>query len=335
MSHASPMRPALAIGAAALILMAAATAMAGRAGPPGPPPPGPAAPELFLPRQLAASGKITLTPGFTPDGQRMYFSQTPCLPIWECPQALLVIDRRPDGGWGTPRPIDLGRPGRAEYPSVSPDGRHLYFSWSADRPEYAGRDISDNFDLWRLDLDRPGAAPVWLDAPDLNRVREGRVKRLRYVNNETAPVLTRSGDLYFWSERLDAIGERDIFVARGDGRGGFRAPVPLPAPINSAGREDSSWVSPDGQILLFASRDRGGCGGSDLFIARRLAGNAGWSQPRNLGCGINSAADEGAATLIPGTNRLVFMSSRAAPGLASGTVALWTAPLALPLASPP
>ena len=49
------------------------------------------------------------------------------------------------------------------------------------------------------------------------------------------------------------------------------------------------------------------------------------SRPRNLGCEINSASDEGAATIRPGTGELVFMSTRSAPGV--DTWSLWSAPL--------
>jgi hypothetical protein len=38
-------------------------------------------PQLFLPELLGAAGQITLTPGFSPDGNTLYFAQTECTPI--------------------------------------------------------------------------------------------------------------------------------------------------------------------------------------------------------------------------------------------------------------
>ncbi len=267
------------------------------------------------------SGKFTLTPGFSPDGKTMVFAQTRCLPIWECPQRLMWMTRGADG-WSMPQPVPLPVEARVDYPSISPDGRYLLFSWSPNKPIGSAAGVSENFDLWRLNLTVPGATPEIIPGPDLNRVRTGKVRTLRFVNNETAPNLTRNGDLYFWSERLDAIGERDVFVARADGRGGFKSPEPLPAPINSRGRDDGAWVSPDGKTMLITYGNRGGCGGNDLFVSR--LGASGWSNPKNLGCRINSAADELAGSIIPNTQTIVFASTRAAPGLAAGTVALWS-----------
>lgn len=281
---------------------------------------GAAAPVLFLPETLEPSGRFTLTPGFTPDGRTMFFAQTDCLPIWECPQRLMRIDMGPEG-WSHPAPVPLPQDVRADYPSVTPDGRYLLFSWAGERPEYAGLDIDVNFDLWRLDLTDPAAEPEPLEGPDLNRPRAGQVKTLRFVNNETAPILTEAGDLYFWTERLDGVGERDVYIAQADGSGGFQRPRLLPAPINSPGRDDGAWVSPDGQLMLITYSDRGGCGGNDLFASRKI--DDVWTEPQNLGCHINSPYDEGAGSIIPGTQTMVFMSSRPFDGGMPGTVALW------------
>lgn len=277
-------------------------------------------PVLFLPEILQPEGRFTLTPGFTPDGKTMFFAQTECLPIWECPQRLKRIERTPTG-WTKPHLVPLPQEGRVDYPSVTPDGRYLLFSWAAVRPDYPEIGIDINFDLWRLDLTEPGATPELLEGPDLSRIRAGRVKTLRFVNNETAPILTETGDLYFWTERLDGVGERDVYLARGDGKGGFQKPEPLPAPINSQGRDDGAWVSADGTRMLITYADRGGCGGNDLFVSNKIDGL--WSEPRNLGCTVNSAHDDGAGALIPGTQTLVFVSSRPFDGGAPGTPALW------------
>lgn len=285
-------------------------------------PPAPV-PVLFAPDVLEPVGRFTLTPGSSPDGRTLYFAQTDCLPIWECPQTLRSMDRTATG-WTRPKRVVLPQDARVDYPSITPDGRYLLFSWAATSPDRPDIALNDNFDLWRLDLESPGATPERLEGPDLNRLRTGRVRTLRFVNNETAPILTQNGDLYFWTERLDGVGERDVYVARADPAGGFRAPEPLPTPINSTGRDDGAWVSPDGTLMLVTYGDRGGCGGNDLFISHLVAGR--WSPPRNLGCTINSGYDDGGGMLIPGADTLVFMSSRPFTGSHGGEVALWSVP---------
>lgn len=278
----------------------------------------------FLPEVLNPDGRMTLTPGFSPEGKTMYFAQTECLPIWECPQTLKRIERT-QTGWSEVQSVKLPSTARVDYPSVSPDGRYLLFSWATKNPAYEGRDVSTNFDLWRADLTEVPLRPEPLQGTDLNRLRAGTVKTLRFVNNETAPHLTRDGDLYFWSERLGAIGERDVFLAKPDGEGGFKAPEPLPAPINSKARDNGSWVSPDGLTMLINYSDRGGCGGSDIFIAYKTDDL--WSEPQNLGCEINSSYDEYGAAFIPNTQTIVFPSLRPSKGVSEGTVQLWQADL--------
>jgi Tol biopolymer transport system component len=291
-----------------------------------PAPEPPSVPRLFLPEVLVPVGRITLTPGFSPDGSTMYFAQTECTPIWECPQRLKQITRNGDG-WSAPERVPLPQDARVDYPSVTPDGRTLLFSWAATRPELPNVKLDDNFDLYRLDLGDPDAVPELLRGPDLNRIREGAVRTLRFVHNETAPILTSAGDLYFWSERLDGMGDRDIYRARPDGAGGFQRPELLPTPINSAKNDSGAWVSPDGQMMLLTYYDRGGCGGSDLFITHRDGET--WTDPVNLGCTINSPFDEYAATMIPGTRSIVFPSTRPFTGSTKYAVALWIAELPL------
>ena len=208
---------------------------------------------------------------------------------------------------------------------MTPDGNSLLFSWQVTHPGQRGRDTGENFDLWRLDLTDPSATPEPLTGPDLNRVRAGDVRTLRFVHNETAPVLTTEGDLYFWTERLDGPGGRDVYRARPNGAGGFDAPQPLAAPINSSRDDDGAWVSPDGRLMLITYSDRGGCGGGDLFVSHRVGDQ--WSPPQNLGCEINSPYSDLAGTLIPGSTQIVFPSDRPVEGSIAGSVHLWTATL--------
>ena len=278
----------------------------------------------LAPQALRQDGRVTLSPGFSPDGQTMYFTQANCARIWQCPQRLMrsVLV---DGEWQEAQFVPLPFDGRVDWPSVSPDGQFLLFSWAITRNRHRGEDVREDFDLYLLDLTEEGAIPVPLDEPDINRIRGGEVRTLRFVNNETAPVLTTHGDLYFWSERLDGPGERDVYVARRS-PGGFAAPAPLPAPINSPQREDGSWVNVAGDLLLFSTPDRGGEGGADIYCSRRIDG--GWTEPLPLGPAINSRFNDGAARLTPDGRRIVFTSDRPVSADAEpGLYQVWEAPV--------
>lgn len=278
-------------------------------------------PQRFHPEALGQDGRVTLTPAFSPDGQTIYFAQSECSPIWECPQRL-KRSRLTPSGWSPPELVPLPAEGRVDWPSVTPDGGQLLFSWATARARHAGRSVNEDFDLYSLDLSDSQAVPQPFDMADINRIRGGAIRTTRFVHNETAPSLTEGGDLYFWTERLDGIGERDVYVAPSDGRGGFLTARPLPPPINSTGRDDGAWVSPDGRLMLVTYEDRGGSGGSDLFVSHKIAGA--WSTPRNLGPLVNSSHGEGAGRLTPDGALLVFTSDRPISDGARGLLQVWS-----------
>lgn len=281
----------------------------------------PKGPERFHPEALGQDGRVTLTPAFSPDGQTIYFAQSECSPIWECPQRL-KRSRLTPSGWSSPELVPLPAEGRVDWPSVTPDGRQLLFSWATTRARHAGRNVDVDFDLYSLDLADPAAVPQPFDMADINRIRGGAIRTTRFVHNETAPSLTEDGDLYFWTERLDGIGERDVYVAQSDGLGGFLTARPLPPPINSTGRDDGAWVSPDGRLMLVTYEDRGGSGGSDLFVSHKIDGV--WSTPRNLGPLVNSPHFEGAGRLTADGADLVFTSDRPVGDCVPGLLQVWS-----------
>jgi Tol biopolymer transport system component len=291
-----------------------------------------AAPERLAPGVISRDGQITLTPGFSPDGQTAYFARSDCADIGACPQRMMVA-RRTSGAWKRSEPLKLigdgqaanGTPARVDFPSVTPDGRSLLFSWSVARADREGLAINEDFDLYRLDLTDPDAAPVPLDLADINRPRAGAIAKKLYFHNENTPVLTRPGDLYFWTERADGIGSRDVYVAPGDGKGGFKIARPMPAPVNGTGLDTMGHVSEDGMVMLLAYPDRGGQGGSDIFVSRKVDGR--WSPPLNLGPAVNSSADDFGATITPDGQDLVFSSTRAFPSQKVGLIQVWTVPV--------
>lgn len=89
----------------------------------------------------------------------------------------------------------------------------------------------------------------------------------------------------------------------------WATPVLLDAPINSASRELSAALSPDGLSLYFGS-DRGGFGAIDIWASRRGCTTCPWGTPVNLGSNINSAGGDGGAVLSPSGHVLFFSSAR-------------------------
>lgn len=283
-----------------------------------------AEPERFFPDDLRQDGVITLSPGFSPDGQSIVFAQSACAVIGDCPQYLKRSEKTADG-WSEPRLVDLPQTGRADWPVFLPDGETILFSWAVDRERHKGQNVREDFDLYLLP---PGGEPVAIDEPDINRIRGGNVRSLRYVHNEAPGSVTGAGDLYFFSERLDSDvpGERDIYLAPSDGKGGFLRAEPLSAPVNSEGREDTPWVSLDGNLMILTISGRGGEGRSDLFVTRNEGGQ--WTEPRPLGPAVNSSYDDFGGRLTPDGQYLVFNSTRPFEGQRAGLLQVWWVPVA-------
>lgn len=83
--------------------------------------------------------------------------------------------------------------------------------------------------------------------------------------------------------------ERDIYVCQKRADGTWSPPIHTGRILNSPGDEYSPFLSADNKTLYFASNGRPGYGDVDIFMSRRLSdGWTQWSQPVNLGLGINT-----------------------------------------------
>jgi len=100
----------------------------------------------------------------------------------------------------------------------------------------------------------------------------------------------------------------DIFVSEIK-NGSYSTPVRLEGGVNTANRwENSSSITTDDKVLFFTSNRRGGYGGMDIYMSRRLP-NGSWSQAFNLGPGINTQYDEDSPQ-IHSDGKTLFFSSK-------------------------
>jgi WD40 repeat protein len=115
--------------------------------------------------------------------------------------------------------------------------------------------------------------------------------------------------LYIASAREPSFGGIDIWVAeRATKDAPWGAPVNLGPEINSSANDFCPSPGRGGHFL-FVSNRLGGCGtGTSDIYATRFRKRGGWEAPRNLGCTINSAADE--AGPVRTTRALYFSSNR-------------------------
>lgn len=119
--------------------------------------------------------------------------------------------------------------------------------------------------------------------------------------------------LYFVSNRPGGQGMLDLYVAqRATVNDAWGAPQNLGDTINSSSNEQCPTLTAEGNTLYFVSDRPGGCGGIDLYVARRRADGS-WAPPVNLGCQVNSPANDLTPSLFDdgvGNITLYFHSNR-------------------------
>ena len=92
-------------------------------------------------------------------------------------------------------------------------------------------------------------------------------------------------------------------------------PINLGSIINTEFSERTPYLSDDKQVLYFSSNGHGGYGEHDVFMCKRLDSNSwtSWSEPVNLGSGINDAFNDWGFKLYDNESKAVFSSETKLP----------------------
>lgn len=133
------------------------------------------------------------------------------------------------------------------HPSLSPDGRTLYFT--SNRKGGKG-----GADIWSSTLDSNGK---WQKAVNLS---------INTSHSDMTPYIHADGKtFYFSSQGYPGMGAHDIFYTRIDEEGAFTKPQNLGYPINSSLDEFGMIADPEGRMAYYASEMKGGNGKLDLY----------------------------------------------------------------------
>jgi hypothetical protein len=126
---------------------------------------------------------------------------------------------------------------------------------------------------------------------------------------------------YMASNRPGGLGGIDIWVARRNSPDDpWGAPENLGAPVNSPANDFCPTIDRNDHTLYFVSNRAGGCGGADIYLTRHRP--RGWDDPANVGCDVNSAADEASPFPLPepGRGPVLYFSSVRPGGFAADAV---------------
>lgn len=101
----------------------------------------------------------------------------------------------------------------------------------------------------------------------------------------------------------------NIYVSTMQANGSYSKPELLGSKINSGGDEIAACVNQSGNTIFFASNRKGGFGGTDIYVCKKLPSNGGeWSNPQNAGPNINTPSDEDFPNISPDEKTLYFSS---------------------------
>ncbi len=166
-----------------------------------------------------------------------------------------------DGEWTALKNMGGAINGRRSWesqPSISSDGKTLYFS--SIRPGNLGFDLDDQAsqtsDIW---MSKMGDDGIWKPAVNLGNV-------INSQGNEKSPYIhSDSQTLYFSSDGRDGLGGYDIYYSKMKADGKWTEPKNIGYPINTEGDELGFIVSTFGKKAYFSSNKLQGSEGWDIY----------------------------------------------------------------------
>lgn len=182
------------------------------------------------------------------DGNYIFF--TSCSRNGGKGQCDIWLTSKKNNRWDEPK--NLQSPINTKYwesqPSISSDGRMLYFS--SDRPGgYGGTDI------WVSEFSISGwSAPKNL-GPTVNTNKD---EQFPFIHSDNRT-------LYFSSNGHPGLGKSDLYLTRKDVKLNWETPINMGYPINSRGQDWNLVVARDGKTAYFSSDQLKGFGGLDIY----------------------------------------------------------------------
>ncbi len=160
-----------------------------------------------------------------------------------------------NGVWSAP--VNAGKPVNSPaweaQPSISSDGRFLYFS--SNRPGGKGKK-----DIWRAEIRGfdPQGTIRWGEPANLG-------DSINTPGDETSPFIHPGNkNFYFASDYHTGMGGFDLFMSRISGDSLFSSPINLGYPLNTVNDEQGLHISADGLTAFFSSR-RDSLSGVDIY----------------------------------------------------------------------
>ncbi|UCE08128.1 MAG: PD40 domain-containing protein, partial [bacterium] len=195
--------------------------------------------------------------------------------------------------WMAPQVASFSGKFRDGEPHFSSDGNKIVYR--SNRPP-GGRGEPEKYtDIWIVERTETGWGEPQNPGPPVNSEK-----------NDLYPTLSRSGDLYFASDR---DGGWDIYYSK-NVNGRYTNPEKLSNAINSEFGDWDAYLAPDESYIIFGSNGRSdGFGESDLYISFRKEDGT-WTKSKNMGGQINTIYREVDPVVSADGKYIFFRSNR-------------------------
>jgi len=199
---------------------------------------------------------------------------------------------------GSPRSLFINTPYDEMNPVLSPDGKTLYFT-IANHPENIGGK-KDPGDIWLSTKTSSGwSAPV----------HGGTLMNDRGFNSVGG--ITFDGNMLFLLNHFGANGSAaktqgiSVMTKQADG---WSTPENIVIPyFQNRSALTTGYITPDAKVFVFSADTYGSKGVDDIYVSFNKDGA--WTEPRNLGAGINSKLQELSPFLAEDGETLYFSSN--------------------------
>ncbi len=176
-------------------------------------------------------------------------------------------------------PGDVNTKYHESTPSITKDGKTMYFTRTADKLKANKKENVHNLKIMKAELKQG----KWTNVQDLS------INDISFSNSH--PALSPDGKtLYFVSNRPGGFGQTDIYAVNINDDGSLGTPKNLGAKVNTLGRESFPFVS-ENNDMYFSSDGHYRLGGYDVFYVS-IDNNGEVGEMINLGEPINSKNDD-------------------------------------------
>jgi Tol biopolymer transport system component len=202
----------------------------------------------------------------SPDGREFYFTRR--IPGRDLNR--ILVTRLEESGWTEPQPAPMAGVSGGFEPTLSPDGKRLYFQATELDPH-----LGPSMDVWYTERTSAGwNGPTKMGDP----FNPGKAM---YVTE------TSNGTIYTTDISQGPGTERLVLSRPADGN--YSEYEPLPSPVNSPSGEIYPFIAPDESYIVFTSLGREGGRAAGLYVSFRSKQGS-WSEPAHVATGQPSSA---------------------------------------------